>query len=52
MLVVLHEIAEVYFCLLGKNGFLVKVENETFTAVGSRCRGNLKYDNFTSSFGN
>ena len=29
----------------------VKAENENFIAAGLRCRQNLKYENFTSSFG-
>ena len=29
----------------------VKAKGERFTPVGSRCRQNLKYENFTSSFG-
>ena len=37
--------------LLGTNGFYVKAQNERFTAMTSRCRQNLKYENFTSSFG-
>ena len=37
--------------LLGTNGFHVKAENERFTAEVSRCRRNLKYENFTSSLG-
>ena len=40
-----------YFRLLGTNSFHVKAENEGFTATGLRCRQNLKYENFTSSFG-
>ena len=42
----LHEIGEVYFRLLGTNGFQVKVESERFTAAGSHRPQNL-----TSSFG-
>ena len=37
--------------MLGTNSFHVKAKNERFTAAGSRCRNNLKYENFTSSFG-
>ena len=37
--------------MLGTNGFHVKAKNEGFTAASSRCRLNLKYENFTSSFG-
>ena len=40
-----------YFRLLGANSLHVKAENERFTAAGSRCCQNLKYENFTSSFG-
>ena len=36
--------------LLGTNGFHVKAKNERFTAASSR-RQNLKYKNFTPSFG-
>ena len=52
LLVTLHEIGEVYVRLLGTNGFHVKAENERFTAEVSRCRRNLKCENFTSSLGN
>ena len=34
-----------HFRLLGTNGFHVKAKNERFTAPGSRCRQNLKYEN-------
>ena len=51
MLVTLDEIGEVYFRLLGTNAFHLKPENERFTAAGSRCRWNLKYEYFASSFG-
>ena len=37
--------------LLGTTGFHVKAKNERFTAVSFRCRQNLKYENFMSSFG-
>ena len=47
----LHEIGEMYICLLGMNGFHVKAEDERLTAAVSRCRRNLKYENFTSLFG-
>ena len=40
-----------YFRLLGANGFHVKAKSERFTAANPRCRQNLKYENFTSSFG-
>ena len=48
MLVTLYKIGE---CLLGTIGFHLKAENEKFTAADSPCRQNLKYENFTSSFG-
>ena len=51
MLVTLYKIGEVHFCLLGTNGFHAKAKHERFTAAGSGCRQNLKYENFTSSFG-
>ena len=51
MFVTEYETGEVHFCLLGTNGFHVKAENEKFTAAGLRCRQNLEYENFTSSFG-
>ena len=40
-LVKLYKLGEVYFRLLGTNGFHVKAEKERFTAAGSRCRQNL-----------
>ena len=39
-----------HFHLLGTNGYHAKAKNERFTAASSRCRQNLKYENFTSSF--
>ena len=51
MLVRSYEIGEVSFRLLGTNDFQRKAENERFSAVGSRCRQDLKYENFMSSFG-
>ena len=45
MLVTLDKIGEVHFRLLGTNDFQVKVKNERFTAAGSRCCQNLKYEN-------
>ena len=51
MLITLYKVGEVYFRLLGTNGFHVKAKSETFSATSSRCRQNLKYENFTSSFG-
>ena len=50
MLVTLYKIGEVYSRLLGTNGFHAKARNERFTAASSRCRQNLKDENFTSSF--
>ena len=40
---------QVYFRLLGTNGFQAK--NERFTVEGRCCPQNLTYENFTSSFG-
>ena len=51
MLATLHKISEVHFRMLGTNGIHVKAENERFSAEGSRYRQNLKFENFTSSFG-
>ena len=51
MLITLYTIGGVHFRLLGTNGFHVKAKNETFTAASFRCRQNLKYENFTLSFG-
>ena len=51
MLIILYKIGELHLRLLGKNGFHVKAKSERFTAVRSRCRQNLKYENFASSFG-
>ena len=45
MLGTLYKIGGVYFRLIGTNGFHVKTKN-----AGSRCRQNLKYENFTPSF--
>ena len=50
MLITLYKIGEVYFRLLGTNGFHLKAENERFTAGGSGCRQNRKYENFMLSF--
>ena len=50
-LVTLYKIGELHFRLPGTNGFHTKAKNKRFTATGSRCRQNLKYENFTSSFG-
>ena len=51
MMVTLHKIGEVRFEWLGTNAFHVKAKNERFTAVGSHCRQNLKYEHFMSLFG-
>ena len=51
MLVKLYKIRKVYFRLLGTKGFHIKEEDERFTAAGLRCRQNIKYENFTPSFG-
>ena len=51
MLITLYKIGGVHLRLLGTNCFHVKAKNERFTAVSSRCRQNLKYENFPSSFG-
>ena len=51
MLVTLYKIGGVHFRLLGTNGFHVKLKNERFTVASFRCRQNLKYENFMSSFG-
>ena len=37
--------------LLGTNGFHAKAKNERFNAASSRCRQNLKKENFVSSCG-
>ena len=50
MLITLYKIGELHFRLLGTNGFHVKAKSERFTAASSRCRQNLKYENFASSF--
>ena len=51
MILTLHKIGEVHFDLLGTNAFHVKTKNERFTAVGSHCCQNLKYENFVLLFG-
>ena len=43
--------AKCTFCFFGTNAFHVKAENEKLIAADLRCRQNLKYENFTSSFG-
>ena len=50
MLTTSYKIGEVHFRLLGTNGFQIKAKNGRFAAAGSRCRQNLKYENFTSLF--
>ena len=47
----LYEIGELHVRLLGTNGFHVKAKSGRSTAASLRCRKNLKYENFTSSFG-
>ena len=42
-LITLNKIGELYFRLLGTNGFHVKAKSERFTAASLRCRQNLKY---------
>ena len=51
MLNTLYKIRELHFRFLGTNDFYVKAKNERFTAASSRCRQNLKYENYTSSIG-
>ena len=51
MLITLYKIGGVLLRLLATNGFRVKAQKERFTAASSRCRQNLKYENFPSSFG-
>ena len=51
MLITLYKIGGVLFRLLAPNSFRVKAKKVRFTAASSRCRQNLKYENFTSSFG-
>ena len=50
MLITLYKMGGVHFRLLGAD-FHVKAKNERFTPASSRCRQNLEYENFTSSFG-
>ena len=46
------EVGEVHFRFLGTNGYHVKAKNDRFNATSSRCRQNLKYENFImTSFG-
>ena len=51
MLVTVNKLGGVYFPLLCTNCFHVRAENERFSGAGSSCRQNLKYENFTSSYG-
>ena len=51
MLIMLPKIGGVHFRVHCTNGFHVRAKNEIFTAAGSRCRQNLKYENLTSPFG-
>ena len=53
MLVTLYrdKMGEMHFRVFGTNGFHAKAKNEGFTAASSRCRQNLKYENFMSLFG-
>ena len=46
-----QKIGEVHFRLLGTNGCYLRAKNERVTAACSGCRQNLKYENFTWSFG-
>ena len=50
MVATLCEMGEVYFLLVGTNGFQGNTENEKFTAAGLRCSRKLKFECFTSSF--
>ena len=47
VLVTLYKIDEVYFRLLGANGFHIEAVSERLTAAGSRSRQS-QYENFTS----
>ena len=51
MSITMYKIGELHFRLLVTNGFHVKAKREISTAASLRCRQNLKYENFTSSFG-
>ena len=52
MLETFYKIGKMHFRLLGTNGVHAKATNEKFSAAGSRCRQNLKNDEyFTSSSG-
>ena len=50
MLITSCKIGEVHFRLLGTNGFQVNANNGRFAAAGSRCRQNVKFENFMSLF--
>ena len=50
VLITLYKIGELHFPWLGTTGFHVKAKSERFAAASFRCRQNLKYENFTSSF--
>ena len=47
----MYKIGELHSRLLGTKSFLAKAKNERFSAAGSRCRQNLKNENFTSLIG-
>ena len=51
MLITLYKIGGKHFRLLGTDGLHVKAKKERFAAASSRCRQNLKYENFALSFG-
>ena len=51
MFITLYKIGGAHFRLFGTNGIHVKAKNERYTAASWRYRQNLKYENFTSSFG-
>ena len=51
MSVTVFEIGKVSFCLFGTNDLHVKADNERSFVAASLCCQNLKYENFTSSFG-
>ena len=51
MLITLYKIGGVHFRLLGTDGFHLKAKNERFNHASSRWRQNIKFENFTSSFG-
>ena len=47
----LYKIRQGHFRLLDTNGFHAGANNERISAASSRCRQDLKYENFSSSFG-